>query len=159
MMAMDGKEQIVASQLAGDFVLPKDKKQKLAFIAGGIGITPFRSMLKYLIDNKEKRDVALFYSNKTASEIIYKEVFDEAKNKLDIKTFYTLTDAERIPAGWRGHKGHFDPETIKKEMPDFNERMFYISGPRSMVVAFQGVLKAMGLRKSQIKTDFFPGFV
>ena len=51
---------VVASQLAGEFVLPKNKKKKLVFIAGGIGITPFRSMIKYLIDKKEKRDIVLF---------------------------------------------------------------------------------------------------
>ena len=55
----------MASQLAGDFILPEDKNKKLVFIAGGIGVTPFRSMIKYLIDKNEKRDIIIFYSNRT----------------------------------------------------------------------------------------------
>ena len=49
---MDGRTKIVAAQIAGDFTLPADPQQKLVFIAGGIGITPFRSMLKYLLDSQ-----------------------------------------------------------------------------------------------------------
>ena len=47
---------------------------------------------------------------------------------------------------------------IKKYVPDFTERMFYISGPRSMILAFQKALKDAGIHKNHIKTDFFPGF-
>src|SRR5258708_34079548 len=55
---------IVAGQVAGEFTLPKDPQKKLVFIAGGIGITPFRSMVKYLLDRDEKRAITLFYSNR-----------------------------------------------------------------------------------------------
>ena len=55
---------------AGDFTLPGDQSRKLAFIAGGIGITPFRSMLKYLIDTKQRRDIVVLYANRRPQDII-----------------------------------------------------------------------------------------
>jgi len=156
--SMGIESEIVASQLAGDFVLPRYKQQKLVFIAGGIGITPFRSMIKYLIDRNEKRPIIIFYSNKIASDIVYEDVFNEAYEKLGIKTVYTLTDTEFIPGNWRGQKGYITEQMIVKEVPDYKERLFYISGPHSMVAAFEKVLRNIGIAKRQIKTDFFPGF-
>src|SRR5690606_33578640 len=61
-------DSLVAGQLSGDFVLPKDKNKKLVFIAGGIGVTPFRSMIQYLLTNREKRDIVLFYACSNAEE-------------------------------------------------------------------------------------------
>lgn len=57
---IDNRKKIITAQIAGDFTLPSDPAQKLVFIAGGIGITPFRSMLKYLLDTKQRRDIVLF---------------------------------------------------------------------------------------------------
>ncbi len=150
---------IVASQLAGDFTLPEDKNKKLVFIAGGIGVTPFRSMIKYLIDKNEKRDITIFYSNKGISDITYKDIFDEAFLNLGIKTIYCLSDSESTPKDWSGEKGFITPEMIRKYVPDFAQRTFYMSGPRSMILAFQDSLGKMGIPKNRIKTDFFPGFV
>lgn len=149
---------IVASQLAGNFTLPKNKTKKLIFIAGGIGVTPFRSMIKYLIDNNEKRDITIFYSNRSSADIAYKEIFDEAQRKLGIKTVYSLTDLNSITLNWKGEKGFVNEQMIKKYAQDFKDRMFYISGPRSMVITFQKTLKDARIHKSQIKTDFFPGY-
>jgi len=151
-------DKIMASQLAGDFVLPPDKNQKLAFIAGGIGITPFRSMIKYLIDNDEKRSLVLFYSNRALSEIAYKDILDQAEQKFSMKTVYILTDINSCPIDWKGCKGHLDAKMIATEMPDYRERTFYISGSNVMVVAFKKTLKDMGVNSRQIRVDFFPGF-
>ena len=93
---------MIAGQIAGDFTLPDDPEQKLVFIAGGIGITPFRSMLKYLLDTNQRRDIVLLYANKTANEIAYKDILSEAQTKLGIQVFYTLTDTEALPRNWRG---------------------------------------------------------
>jgi ferredoxin-NADP reductase len=154
LLEMKSGDTIIASQLAGDFVLPKDKKKKLVFIAGGIGITPFRSMIKYLVDTKEKRDIVLFYSNKNATDIVYEEVFNKAREELGIKTLYAITDPKSS-----GYSGPVNSQMITSEVPDYKERYFYISGPHSMIVGFQKTLKNLGVKKSHIKTDFFPGFV
>lgn len=167
LLTMDAGGEIVAGQLAGDFTLPKDLNKKLVFMAGGIGITPFRSMIKYLLDTGGYCDIVLLYSNKTVEDIAYREILDQASKTLGIKIVYVLTDVQKSPGvnvvhlsggqgGWT--IGLIDEQMIKKEVPDFKERIFYISGPHSMVDAFEVILKNMGISKSQIKTDYFPGY-
>ncbi len=159
MLQMKAGSQIVASQLSGDFVLKSDSHQKYVFIAGGIGITPFRSMIKYLLDTNQKRDIILFYANKTEHEIVYQDIFEEARNKLNIKTFYFLTDTKNIPSNPNFCLGRISDQKIKKEVPDFLQRNYYLSGPRGLVTAFEETLRNIGVSKNQIKTDYFPGFV
>jgi ferredoxin-NADP reductase len=159
MFKMDEKTMIIGSQIAGEFTLPNDYAKKLVFIAGGIGITPFRSMLKYLIDTKQKRDIVLFYANKTVEEIVYKDVFDQAQKELNIKTVYTLTGMSSPPLNYHGKIGRINAEMIASEVPDYKERTFYLSGPHVMVTAYDEVLKNMGIKNELIKKDFFPGLV
>ena len=158
LLAMKPGTKIVASQLAGEFVLPGNTREKLVFLAGGIGITPFRSMIRHLLDHNERREVTVLYSNKTASEIVYADVLEEARERLGIKTVYTLTDTNCVPPDWRDGTGRVDGEMIAKAVPDYQERTFYLSGPRSLVVGFEDVLGNLGVPRSRIKTDFFPGF-
>ncbi|HEX9014794.1 MAG TPA: oxidoreductase [Chloroflexota bacterium] len=159
MAKADADSPIVGGQLGGDFTLPKDPKQKLAFIAGGIGITPFRSMIKYLLDAGQARPIVVLYSNRNPEEVVYRDVLDEAQRRLNIRTVYTLTDQTSRPANWTGRLGRIDAKMIAEEIPDFAERTFYLSGPREMVVAFEETLRGMGVAAGRIKTDYFPGFV
>lgn len=156
LQTMQMHDTLSVSSLAGDFVLPKDATKKLVFIAGGIGITPFRSMVQYLMDTKDPRSVVLLYSNKTASEISYKDVFDRAAREIGMKTVYALTN-ELAPIS-DTHNGFIDSSLITREIPDYKERIFYISGPHGMVTTFEKTLRQMGVSRFQIKTDYFPGF-
>ncbi|HLN19145.1 MAG TPA: RnfABCDGE type electron transport complex subunit D [Patescibacteria group bacterium] len=157
LLSMKKGDKIFASQLAGDFTLPKSRNKKLVFIAGGIGITPFRSMVKYIIDKNERRDIVLFYSCKLPEEITYKNIFDSAQNS-GVKTVYTLTDKQAPEIPWC-YRGRLDARIIEKEVPDYSERIFFISGPNTMVEAYKKMLHELGINSSQIKTDYFPGFV
>jgi len=158
LQSLNKGDEVVAGQLAGEFTLPNDKNKKLVFVAGGIGVTPFRSMVKYLTDNNEKRDIIIFYAAKTYGDIAYKEIFEEAQNKLGIKTVYVLSDAKGAPKGFNCETGFLTKEIIFKNVKDFQERKFYISGPKSMIDSFKITLKEMKVRKNNIKTDFFPGY-
>jgi ferredoxin-NADP reductase len=149
---------VVASQLAGDFTLPRNQKKKLVFIAGGIGITPFRSMIKYIADADEERNVVLVYANKTPADIAYADEFASLRGKLFLKTIYTITDPKSVTTDWRGKVGMFDVRMLAEEIPDFRERMFYISGPHGMVSAYRAMLEGAGVHAWNIKEDFFPGF-
>jgi len=151
-------DTVIAGSLTGDFTLPRDPTKKLAFMAGGIGITPFRSMLKYLIDSNEKRNVVILVVNKNYQDLIYQDVLTEAEDKLGAKVDYFLTETTEIPSFWGGQMGRVTAKSLQNEIPDFASRLFYISGPRSFVTASEALLKEMRLPKSQIKTDFFPGF-
>jgi ferredoxin-NADP reductase len=149
---------IIASQLSGDFVLPRNQKKKLVFIAGGIGVTPFRSMIKYLIDTKQKRDIVLIYANKTEKDIAYKNILDLASQTFNLKVIYMINELKDKTREWQGRMGYVDGKMILEEIKDWQERTYYISGPPSMVAGIQKTIKNLGLGNNQIKTDFFPGF-
>ncbi len=164
LLAMAPGDTMVAGQLAGDFTLPRDKRTKLVFVAGGIGITPFRSMVKYLVDKGEQRDVVLLYSNRLISEIAYRTIFDEAAARIGMRTIYAITAPDEplpnTPATTGAHyrRGRIDAKLITQTVPDYRERTFYISGTRGMVNASHDTLKKLGVPARHIKTDFFPGF-
>ena len=154
---MNRDTEIVASQLAGDFVLPDDPQQKVVLIAGGIGVTPFRSMIKYLLDNRQRRPITLFYTATTANDFVYKDVFDRAQLELGIRTVYTVTDDRNLPASWTGKVGRITPELIKTTVPDYRNCIYYLSGPRGMVDSLKDTLRRLGVAGYQIKTDYFAG--
>ncbi|MDX8449444.1 FAD-dependent oxidoreductase [Mesorhizobium captivum] len=145
---------IHASQLAGDFTLPSDPSIKIAFLAGGIGITPFRSMLQYLIDREEVRPIVVLYGTESQDDIAYRDILGCARRELGITTFYAVAKG-----AVRGqYPGYIDARLVRLTMPDYLERTFYISGPQAMVKALRQKLLAMGVSRSKIKVDYFPGF-
>ncbi len=157
MLSMKRHTEIVASQISGDFVLPEDRNQKCVFLAGGIGVTPFRSMIKYLLDKHQRRPITLIYSARTVDDIVYKDIFDRAEKELGIKVIYNLTDTTNVPKSWTGKIGRLDPQTIKSILPTFGGSLFYISGSRSMVDSYKETLRKLGVRGDQIITDYFAG--
>jgi len=164
LLAMKIGEEVIAAQLSGDFVLPpKENKQHLVFIAGGIGITPFKSMIQHLINTGEKRTITLLYSNRMHEDIAYFNYLNtinrDFKNELDLDIIYALTDKESAPLNWPGHKGRIDADTITKNIPDYKDCLYYLSGPTSVVSSFRKLLLGLGIKRRQIKTDYFPGFV
>ncbi len=144
---MEPGNEIIASDLGGEFTLPDNLDTKLVFVAGGIGITPFRAMAKWIFDNKEYRDVILLFSNKKKEDIVFADIFKKAE-QFGLKTVYVNTDTE----------GHIDEKLINEKVPDFKERTFYISGPEPMVMIFEKMLMEMGLKKNLVKRDYFPGY-
>ncbi|HLD25453.1 MAG TPA: oxidoreductase [Candidatus Andersenbacteria bacterium] len=136
--------QIIAGSVSGDFVLPKDAAKKLAFIAGGIGVTPFRSMAKYTLDVGERRDVVLLYGARAEEDFVFQDVFAQAQQ-----------------VGWRivyQAGSPIDERLIRTHVPDFGARMFYVSGSTAMVQAVTQALRRAGVAWRQIKRDDFPGY-
>jgi glycine betaine catabolism B len=148
-------DRIVASQLAGSFTLPRHPRRKLVFIAGGIGITPFRSMLEDLLQRGEARPITVLYGNNRIEDVAYFDVLKRAREELGIRTHYAVRTAEGPATGLR--IGLIDAAMIDECVPDYRERVFYISGPQAMVSATCATLRAMGVPRRRIKTDFFPG--
>jgi ferredoxin-NADP reductase/Na+-translocating ferredoxin:NAD+ oxidoreductase RnfD subunit len=158
MLAMGRGDEIIAGQLAGDFTLRRVRSQPLIFIAGGIGITPYRSMIKYLLDTHRHRPITLFYGAPTVSDFAYQEIWDQAERKLGIRTIRIVEKTDGMPRGWAGLVGRIQPEMIRTYAPHYQKAIFYISGPNVMVDAVKGMLRKMGIPDSQIKTDFFAGY-
>lgn len=159
LLSLKSGATISAGALSGEFTLPEDPKRKLVFIAGGIGVTPFRSMIVNLLDVNQQRDIVLFFSNRTPNDIVYKNIFDQAERQIGLKTIYAVNDLAGVAPAPNMPVGFVDEKMIREYVPDFAERVFYISGPHGMITAFESTLSKMGVRSSQIKTDFFPGFV
>jgi len=136
-------QKIVVGNVGGEFILPKDKSVPLVFIAGGIGITPFRSMVKYLIDTNQKRSIELLYFVNSKADAVYKDVFEEAK-RVGVTT-HIETKA-------------IDENSLKKYMATSTRQLFYISGPPAMVRSYKKSLKKIGVRNRAIKTDCFTGY-
>lgn len=153
MIELSAGDKIIATNLSGDFVLPKNVLDPLVFVAGGVGITPFRSMLKYIIDKKLSVNIVLLFINKTENEIVFKDIFQEAE-RYGVKTINVITNSTEVHSG--EEKGHVTEEMITRMIPDFKNRTFYISGSQLMVQNLHDMFKKMGIKK--IKTDFFPGY-
>ena len=147
-------DTIYASHVAGSFTLPADRNRKLAFLAGGIGITPFRSMLQYLLDRNEARPIVVLYGSEGQHDIAYRDVLHAAERELGVRTVHAVARG----AGHGQYPGFIDEKLIQKAIPDYLERTFYISGPQAMVRDIREMLRSIGVRRSRIKVDFFPGF-
>ena len=123
-------------------------------MAGGIGITPFRSHLAHLAHTNAHRDIVLFYCNNTAAEVAYGDFFASLSHKALSKTVYVLA---KEPASAEYETGFFSADIVKRNTPDYAERSWYISGPPPMVNATEKALRSLGVRRRNIKKDFFPG--
>ena len=123
-------------------------------MAGGIGITPFRSHLAHLAHTNAYRDIVLFYCNNTAAEVAYGDFFASLSHKALSKTVYVLA---KEPASAEYETGFFSADIVKRNTPDYAERSWYISGPPPMVNATEKALRSLGVRRRNIKKDFFPG--
>lgn len=152
--AMRPGDTITASQLAGDFVLPNKATEKLALVAGGIGVTPFISQIGHLAHaNVEKPSVVLFYCNNTTADIAYQDRLQAATRTLPLKVVHVLAK-EQVPPH---EHGFLTEEMIRRHTPDYLERTWYISGPPGMVNAYAALLRKLGVKRYQIVRDFFPG--
>jgi ferredoxin-NADP reductase len=156
LLSLKPGSQLWASQLGGDFTLPSDTRQPLVLIAGGIGITPFRSMIQHQLDHNESRDITLFYTSVKADGFAYHELLTEG-TKVGLKPYYVITGKE-IPEGWSGLSGFLTTELIKQKVPNLSKPVYYLSGPNAMVTNYKKMLLAAGVPYSNIKTDYFPGF-
>lgn len=159
LQALETGDTICGGEITGDFVLPKNKNKDLCFIAGGIGITPFISHLRALIDQNSKAKITLFYGNRSMEEIAYIDFLNDAQEKLDLKVVHTLpTLPDKKPKGLIIEEGRISKDLIQKYVTNCEATTFYISGPSAMVDYFKDNLKPIGINSSQIKTDYFPGF-
>jgi ferredoxin-NADP reductase/Na+-translocating ferredoxin:NAD+ oxidoreductase RnfD subunit len=146
---------VYGSQLAGNFTLQGNEHRKLVFVAGGIGITPFRSMIKYITDNGLQVDVALLYVVADPHEFAYAELIRAAQSA-GVQVVPIVTKAGFEAPGIVSAK--LSPELVWGLIPDYAERLFYISGPNAMVDATKIFLSDMGVAPHNIRTDHFSGY-
>ncbi len=135
--------------------------EKIAFLSGGIGITPIRSICKYVADKGLSTDIVLLYGNNKEEDIIFREDLDRiASTNKNICIVYTLTSSDVNKEKWSGRSGYINEKMIKEEIADYKERVFYICGPPKMVKSLIDILKnKLGIGEEKIKVENFVGYL
>ena len=136
---------IDADGLEGDFVV-EDTSKRLVFIAGGIGVTPYRAILLALNRAGVAADVDLLYANRNEDFPFKGELELLAQRHSTFRIRY-FTGSSRL-----------DEESIRAAVGDLEKPVFYVSGPAPMVESFDKLLRSMSVSKLRIKTDDFPGY-
>lgn len=150
------KDQLIASQRAGNFLLPDTTERKIALIAGGIGVTPYRSFVQHMRLTDEVYDTVLYYCNNTKDDVAYRDLFEAAAAELPWKNVFVFAKDTATHANQA--EGFVTAAMIRERTPDFFDRTWYLSGPPGMVHAYETMLqKELGLPARQIVKDFFPG--
>ena len=138
-------DAIEAHDLEGDFVVDNSEKT-FVFIAGGIGITPFRAILLDLDYHKKPLSVQLLYANRD-NDFPYRKELDALRGRHPEFRIDYVVSPNRI-----------DEESIPRLVPDIQKAMLYVSGPEPMVESMDETLKKIGVPEERIKNDFFPGY-
>ena len=127
--------------------------KKVAMLAGGVGVTPCISMIKYCIDKKIETDIVLLYSNRTEADILFRKEFDQInKQNPNIKIIYILTRAKKH---WAGYSRRIDKEMILETIPDLKERVFYLCGPPIFVSSMKNVLSELNINDESVRKENF----
>ncbi len=135
----------------GDFVLPKSADIPLVFVAGGIGITPFRSMVKWLTDTKDYRDIHLFFAAHQPKDFVFLDLF----KKYGVKLTQLVSEPTK---DWQGDIGTLSADKILGVIGQLGHRRLYVSGPEPLVEMLEKDLHQHGVKKAQLVLDFFPNY-
>lgn len=147
--------EIELGPIAGVFTLPETQDKPFVFIAGGIGITPFRSMLAYIKEQNLPYKVTLLYSNRDKSSTAYLEDLQNfAKENPNFKLILTMTEDPT----WTGEKRLVNSVFIKEYFPNVNDQRYFVVGPPGMVEAVEKSLKEAGVIEENIKEENFTGY-
>jgi len=134
----------------------KDSDKKIAFLIGGIGITPVISIIEYINDRKLATDVCLLYSNRNEDEIAFKKELDgwKAANKINIS--YLVSECE--PKDKTCYFGVINADVVKERICELHTRLMFIFGPPKMVEAMKALSLELGLSENNIRTESFVGY-
>ena len=143
----------------GNFTLHKDSTRPAVFLAGGIGITPFRSMLWQATVMRSPHHILLFYANRRPEEEAFLEELRAIKElNPRYKLIATVTDPLEGTPEWRGESGHFTEEMLRKWLPDLTTPVFYLAGPAGAVTSMRLMLNAAGVSDDEIRAEEFAGY-
>lgn len=151
LFALEPGTELHLADPMGAFVLPKFIQTPLVFVAGGIGITPFHSILGWLAATSEQRPIKLLYGVRSEDEIVFQETFDKAG------VHATIVVGEASSA-WGGERGQLTAELILGLEQPSEDTLVYVSGPELMVQKLGKDLQKSGLANYQIVTDEFPNY-
>jgi len=143
----------------GDLTLHRDTARPAVFLAGGIGITPFRSMIRHATEVGSAHKIFLFYSIRRLEEAAFLDELREIQERnRGFKFIPTITHTDGIPHHWRGELGHITEPMLMSWIPDFQDPIFYIAGPPGMVAGMRQMLDVAGVPDDNIRAEEFAGY-
>ncbi len=163
--ALDSLEkghEVGISEPQGSFVLDARKSDKVAFLAGGIGVTPVKSVLEDLKNRKEKGlEIFVFYSNRNEERIAFRGELEKLAEELGfVEIVHTLTDAdEEQQKNWLGETGFIDRRMVKRHLVSEEEFSFFVVGPPKFNEAMEKMLKGdLAIPGEKILKEDFSGY-
>lgn len=138
----------------GNFVLHEDTSIPAVLIAGGIGITPFYSMVRYAIARSSPQQISLFYGNQSNKEAAFLNELQAWQKHPSFKLIAAMAQDE----SWQGEKGFIDINMLQRYIPQLSVPKYYICGSPVMVTAIKTLLINHGIREEQISIEDFPGY-
>ena len=143
----------------GSFTLHKNPAKAAVFMAGGIGITPFRSILYQAAKEKLPHQIYLFYSNRRPEDAAFlAELQDLSQSNPHFIFIPSMTEMDKSKRNWSGERGFIDREMLVKHFCDLNGPIYYVAGPPAMVAAMQQMLTKVGVSEDDIRTEEFGGY-
>lgn len=144
----------------GRFTLDESDTRQKVFIAGGIGITPFYSMVLFATVKNLSMPITLLVSFSTPEEaVFYNELTELEKTHPNIKIIYTITHPEASQSKWSGETGRISSEMIQKYVPNVAQSVFYMAGPSPMVESTKKLLlEEMQINNENLKIEQFSGY-
>lgn len=143
----------------GSFTLHKNPAKAAVFLAGGIGITPFRSILREANQQKSPHLLYLFYSNRRPEDAPFLDELQElSKSNPHFIFIPSMSEMERSKRAWAGERGLINWEMLSKHFCELKGPIYYVAGPPAMVAAMQQVLKKAEIDEDDIRTEEFGGY-
>lgn len=143
----------------GDLKLHTRAARPAVFIAGGIGITPFRSMILDAAKNKLAHKITLFYSNRRPEDSAFLDDLQRAeKDNPNFKMILTMTEMDKSSRQWAGKRGFVTKEMLSESIKDLSEPIFYLAGPGGMLNAMHKLLLEAGVSEDDIRAEEFAGY-
>jgi ferredoxin-NADP reductase len=144
---------------SGSFVLHKKADKPAVFLAGGIGITPFLSMILQATHEKAPQQIYLFYSNRRPEDAAFLDKLEEAaKQNPNFHLITTMTEMGKSHREWAGETEFLTKEILSKHLAALQGPIFYIAGPPAMVAAMRRMLTDAGVDEDDIRTEEFSGY-
>lgn len=139
----------------GGFTLLNNASVPAVFIAGGIGLTPARSMIKHALENNLPHTFYLFYVNRTPIDA---PCLDEMVEMGKRHKGFTLIPIMTKDPDWQGEKGYLTKEMISRYITDITKPLYYLTGPAGMAEATWDMLEKSGIDTDNIRIDEFTGY-
>lgn len=144
---------------SGSFVLHRKAERAAVLLAGGIGITPFLSMIRQAAYEQAAHQIYLFYSNRRPEDCPFLEVLAEtAKQNPRFHLIATMTKMKDSHRDWTGETGFVSKEMLRKHLPAIQGPIFYLAGPPAMVAAMRSILAAAQVDEDDIRSEEFSGY-